>query len=56
MQQGLSQAKLGKIVGAAQRSVCSWENGNKIPSVEHALILAEALKTTVQKLFWLSND
>lgn len=28
---GISQSKLGEIVGAAQNTVCNWENGSRQP-------------------------
>ena len=30
---GISQAKFGELVGAAQNTVCNWENGSRQPDI-----------------------
>lgn len=47
----LSGRGLARLAGLKECSYPSWENGNSIPSVRHALRLARALDTTVEELF-----
>lgn len=47
----LSGRGLARLAGLKECSYPSWENGNSIPSVRHALRLARALGTTVEDLF-----
>lgn len=47
-QKGISQAKLGEIIGAAQNTVCNWENGNREPDNE--------MLTKLSKYFDVSTD
>lgn len=47
----LSGRGLARLAGLKECSYPSWENGNSIPSVRHALRLARALDTTVEDLF-----
>ena len=47
----LSGRGLARLAGLKECSCPSWENGNSIPNVRHALRLARALDTTVEALF-----
>jgi putative transcriptional regulator len=53
---GLSQERLASMVGLARQSIISIEKGRFLPTVENALRIAEALETTVETLFWLSEE
>ena len=44
------------MVGLARQSIISIEKGRFLPTVENALRIAEALETTVETLFWLSEE
>ena len=46
----LSQAQLGKIVGAAQNTVCNWENGNRAPNFEMTQRLADFFNVSIDYL------
>ncbi len=52
---GLTQETLGNQVGLTRQTIIAIEKGRFTPSVATALLLAKALNTTVDKLFWLSN-
>jgi putative transcriptional regulator len=52
---GLTQEELGKQVGLTRQSIIAIEKGRFTPSVATALLLANALDTTVDNLFWLTN-
>ena len=45
---GLSQAELGKIVGAAQNTICNWENGNRKPDYETLIILSKLFNCSIE--------
>lgn len=46
----ISQSALGKIVGAAQNTVCNWENGNREPDFETIQKLADYFHVSVDYL------
>jgi len=52
-QQGLTQEALGEAVGLTRQSIIAIEKGRFTPSVHTVLMLAQALKRTVEDLFWL---
>lgn len=47
---GLSQAKLGKKAGFAAASISHFETGQRIPSLESIVKLADALEVSVDAL------
>jgi putative transcriptional regulator len=49
----LTQVELADAVGVTRQTVIAIEKGNYTPSVLLALKLAQALKTSVEELFWL---
>ena len=51
----LTQADLATLVGVSRKTINTVENGVFIPSTVLALLLARALKTTVEDLFQLSD-
>ena len=51
----LTQADLGEIVGLTRQSIIAIEKGRFTPSIHTALMLAAALNTTVDELFWIEN-
>jgi len=53
---GLTQEELGNQVGLTRQTIIAIEKGRFTPSVATALLLANALNTTVDKLFWLVNS
>lgn len=50
---GLTQAELADLVGVSRKTINTVENGVFIPSTLLALKLAEALKVSVEDLFFL---
>ena len=53
---GLSQAELAAKVGVSRKTINTVENGVFIPSALLALRLARALRTTVERLFYLAKE
>ena len=54
-QRGLTQEELGSCVGLTRQSIIAIEKGRFTPSIQTALLLASALETTVDSLFWLTD-
>ena len=52
----LSQQRLADMVQVSRQTIISIERGDYSPSVKLALQLAEALDTTVEKLFELEDE
>ena len=53
---GLTQQQLGQAAGLTRQSIIAIEKGRFTPSVHTALLLASALDTTVDALFWIVDD
>jgi putative transcriptional regulator len=51
----LSQQQLADIVRVSRQTIVSIEKGDYAPSVKLALLLAEKLGTTVERLFILED-
>ena len=47
---GISQVKLGKDFNFAKSTVCGWENGASIPSLDTIVKLAEYFKVEIAEL------
>ena len=56
IEHSLTQEELGQIVGLTRQSIIAIEKGRFTPSIHTVLMLARALKTSVDKLFWLTGD
>jgi len=52
----LTQEMLGEMVGLTRQSIIAIEKGRFTPSIHTALILARALETPIEELFWLQNE
>lgn len=50
IKKGLSQQQLGEIVGVTKVSVCGYENGSRVPSLETFEQMAELFGTTTDYL------
>jgi len=50
IKKGLSQQKLGEIIGVTKVSICGYENGSRIPSLEVFEMMAELFGTTTDYL------
>lgn len=48
---GLTQRKLGELVGHDRSVVSGWERGRTLPTVPNLLSLAKALATLVEALY-----
>ncbi len=51
----LSQQRLAEMVGVSRQTIVAIERGDYSPSVKLALLLAQALGTTVEALFILEE-
>jgi len=49
---GLSQTELGARIGRTRSVVSAWERGRYLPSVSNLFLLARALDTLVESLYW----
>jgi len=52
---GLTQEQLGQVVSLTRQSIIAIEQGRFTPSVYTALMLASALNTSVDQLFWIDT-
>ena len=50
IEKGFSQQELGSAIGVTKVSMCGYENGTRIPSLENLVKIAEALETTTDYL------
>lgn len=50
IKKGLSQQQLGDIIGVTKVSVCGYENGSRVPSLETFEQMAELFGTTTDYL------
>lgn len=50
-QKGLSQTELGKLVGAAQNTVCNWESGSRQPDYETIIKLSKYFDVIIN-IYW----
>lgn len=53
---GLSQAELAAKVEVSRKTINTVENGVFVPSTTLALRLARALRTSVEHLFYLTDE
>ena len=49
---GLSQSELGVRIRRTRSVVSAWERGRYLPSVTNLFLLARALDTLVESLYW----
>jgi putative transcriptional regulator len=54
--QGLTQAELAALVRVSRKTINTVENGVFVPSAVLALRLARALGTSVERLFYLTDE
>lgn len=47
---GLSQNKLGSIIGVNQTTIARWEDDNRVPTIDNAMDVAEALNVPLPDL------
>ena len=52
---GLTQAELAEQVGVTRKTVNTVENGVFTPSATLAIKLSQALKLSVEELFWIER-
>ena len=48
---GLSQRKLGEILGRGRNAISSWERGRTLPNVPRLLRMAKTLSTLAESLY-----
>lgn len=49
---GMSQRKLGEIIGRSRSMVSAWERGHYLPTLSSVFSLARALDTLAEHLYW----
>lgn len=49
---GISQSELGARIGRTRSVVSAWERGRYLPSTSNLFLLARALDTLVESLYW----
>ncbi len=52
---GLNQVEFGKRINVTKQSVCNWENGNILPSVEMLKKIATVYSISADYLLGLSD-
>lgn len=50
IRRGFSQVELGTAIGVTKVSICSYENGTRIPTIDNLIKLSETLETTTDYL------
>ncbi len=53
---GLNQVEFGKKINVTKQSVCNWENGNILPSIEMLKKIATVYAVSTDYLLGLSNE
>ena len=53
---GLSQGKLGELVGVSDACVSRWESGIRIPKADSIIALCKVLKCSADYLLGLSDE
>lgn len=48
---GLTQVEVAEKAGISERAYQNYEAGKRLPNVQTAILIAKALKSTVEKLF-----
>ena len=54
-EQGLTQEVLGEATNLTRQTIIAIEKGRFVPSIQTALLLARALDSSVEALFWLAD-
>lgn len=52
----LTQDELGELVGLTRQSIIAIEKGRFTPSIHTVLMIVRALDTTIEDLFWLTDE
>ena len=50
MKKGLSQQELGNNIGVTKVSICGYENGTRVPTIDNLIKLSDALDVTIDYL------
>lgn len=50
---GITQVELARRTGISQSTISEIESGSHQTSLENALLIADVLNTTVDRLFWI---
>ncbi|WP_125114893.1 helix-turn-helix transcriptional regulator [Agathobaculum sp. Marseille-P7918] len=53
---GLNQQSLGSLVGASRQTISLIERGDYNPSITLALRIAQVFETTVEQVFYLTEE
>lgn len=52
-QKGLSQNKLASMIGVNQTTIARWEDDNRVPTIDNAIDVSEALNIPLPELLGL---
>lgn len=52
----LTQKELGRLIGAAQNTICNWENGKREPDQEALAKMSKLFGVTVDYLLGLDTE
>lgn len=55
-EKGLSQERLGELVGVSRQAVSKWEAGQTVPDMENCVALSQALGVTLAQLLEVEGD
>jgi transcriptional regulator with XRE-family HTH domain len=50
MKRGFSQQELGTAIGVTKVSICGYENGTRLPTLDNLVKISEVLETTADYL------
>ena len=50
MKRGFSQQELGTAIGVTKVSICGYENGTRLPTLDNLVKISEVLETTTDYL------
>ena len=53
---GMDQAKLAELVGVRRETIGNLEKGRYNPSLKLAMDIARVFETTVEELFWFTEE
>ena len=54
--QNIRQIDLANAIGCDRKTIYSYEKGTRCPSLEIAMLMTEALHTTMEQMFYVVSD
>ena len=56
MKRGFSQQELGTAIGVTKVSICGYENGTRLPTLDNLVKISEVLETTAGREVPVMNE